>query len=64
MQSSSKKRVVNTQQEQKYDLPFFSTENKNRRVASYLLKLDPNVKLIGGQDSKQLTTRSIQKNFR
>ena len=53
MQSSSKKRTLNYEQPQKYDLPFYSTEAKDRKVIGRLLLSQGNPQLTGLKDGMQ-----------
>ena len=50
MQSTSKQKTINYQQEQKYDLPFYSREEKDRRVVERLLANNSNPLLTGHGD--------------
>ena len=52
MQSTSKKKTINYQEENKYNLPFYSKDDKDRRVIQRLLINYPNPKLTGLHDGK------------
>ena len=57
MQTTSKKKTINYQEKNKYNLPFYSKEDKNKRVIQRLLIDNSNPRLTGLKDG-------IFKNFK
>ena len=67
MQSTSKKKTINYREEQRFDLPFYSKEEKDRKVNNRLIATKPNPKITGYQDGKstlRINQRSIQADAR